>query len=268
MIRNLQFRTLLCVITLLAGCTPAEPPIWEQVKISDLAKFQGATQKKSNVLKTINLNVRVIEIPAEKIEVLDNIWQVLHKGPLRFRDMEAFEANSFSAGYGQLEIWDKIAVFLRSAGGKQVRTVSLLLFDGESENITATRLYNEQAIWYYSYQNSLEGITAGPGKLVLRIKAEKVPGSRGLCRVYIKPVIPSLSGGALSRLSAAGRINETIFYSAGIELEMGRGDFIFLGPKEYIDNQVTLGGLLFSRPNRKPKPVVRVFLIVCTNVVD
>jgi len=57
---------------------------------------------------------------------------------------------------------------------------------------------------------------------------------------------------------------------------MGQGDFVLLGPKEYISDQTALGGLFFSNPKgslfiskteRKPpevKPAVRIFLLVCT----
>jgi hypothetical protein len=57
---------------------------------------------------------------------------------------------------------------------------------------------------------------------------------------------------------------------------MGPGDFILLGPKEYVSDQTALGGLFFSNPEgsfffseteRTPlerKPAVRLFLLVCT----
>jgi hypothetical protein len=57
---------------------------------------------------------------------------------------------------------------------------------------------------------------------------------------------------------------------------MGPGDFILLGPKEYVNDQTALGGLFFSNPEgsfffseteRTPferKPAVRIFLLVCT----
>ena len=57
-------------------------------------------------------------------------------------------------------------------------------------------------------------------------------------------------------------------------------DLVFLGPKEYISDQIALGGLFFSNPegslflgtteHKVPerKPAVRIFLLVCTGVND
>jgi hypothetical protein len=57
---------------------------------------------------------------------------------------------------------------------------------------------------------------------------------------------------------------------------MGPGDFILLGPKEFVSDQTALGGLFFCNPQgnfffseteRSPlerKPTFKIFLLVCT----
>jgi hypothetical protein len=61
---------------------------------------------------------------------------------------------------------------------------------------------------------------------------------------------------------------------------MSPGDFVFLGPEKYIEDQTTLGGLFFNKPEGslffgatehkgpEQKPAVRVFLLVCTGIND
>lgn len=165
-----------------------------------------------------------------------------------------------------MQMWNKIADIFRIASGKKIETVSLLLPDGETNDFTITRLDKEQTIFYTSSAGTLEGATIGPGKLALRIKVEKIPGSRGVCRVDVLPVFPSPITSPIPQLAEHAKSNEFLFTSAGFSLKMGPGDFVLLGPEKYIGHQISLGSLFFSRP--KPKPTVRMFLLVCTRIID
>jgi hypothetical protein len=84
--------------------------------------------------------------------------------------------------------------------------------------------------------------------------------------------------GTIPQLDARAKLREFPFSAAAFGLKMSPGDFILLGPKEYISDQTALGGLFFSNPKgslflneteRKPlerKPAVRIFLLVCTRI--
>jgi len=268
MIRLSQIMVFGCTAALLTSCNSPEKdePIWQQVKISDLAPSADAKQPAGQLLKTINLDVYTFEMPAENIGELDDVWQILYTKPLKFNDYDAFCANSFLVGFGQLQMWNKIANILRDAGGKRMETVSLLLPDGQSNDFTIARLDNEQTIFYSSTTGSMEGVTIGPGKLALRIEVEKIPGSRGVCKVNAQPVFPSPIRSQVPQLAARAKSAESLFTSAGFGLKMSPGDFVFLGPEKYIGHQITLGSLFFSRPGLKPS--VRTFLLVCTRIID
>jgi hypothetical protein len=268
MIRLFQIMVLSCTAVLLIGCkTPEkEKPIWQQVKLSDLVPSSDANHPPGRLLKTINLNIYIFEMPAENISALNDAWQMLYTQPLRFNDCEAFKANSFLVGFGQAQMLDKIVNILCDAGGKKLETVSLLLPDGETNDFTITRLNKEQTIFYISTAGSMEGATIGPGKLALRIKVEKIPGSRGVCKVNVLPVFPSPITSSIPQLAAQAKSAEFLFTSAGFYLKMSPGDFVLLGPDKYIGHQITLGSLFFSKP--KPKPTVRMFLLVCTRIID
>lgn len=266
MIRFFQIAVFSCLALLLTGCNAPEEsePIWEQVKITDIAPAHNGKQPDSQLLKTINFNVYIFEMPAENISTLNDVWQMLYTKPLRFNDYDAFVANSFSVGFGEAQMWDKIADLLRAAGAKQVKTVSLLLLDGQASDLAIAGLGNKQTIFYISTDGSMEGATIGPGNLALRIKAEKIPGLRGVCNVDVQPVFSLPVRSSIPQLAAREKLGEFLFDAAGFRLKMSPGNFVFLGPEKYSSDQITLGSLFFSRPG--PRPVVRTFLFVCTRI--
>jgi hypothetical protein len=268
MVRFFQITVLICTAALLTSCKAPEKekPIWENVKLSDLATSSDVNNPEGRPLKTINLDIHIFEMPAEDANVFNYAQQMLYTKPLQFNDYEAFKANSFSASFGQIQMWDTIADVLRDAGTKHIETVSLLLFDGETSDFTIARLNNEQTIFYISTAGSIEGATIGPGKLALRIKAEKIPGSRGVCKVSATPVFTPPKINIFPQLAEREKANEFLFTSAGFSLKMSPGDFVLLGPEKYINNQITLGSLFFSIP--KPKPTIRMFLLICTRIID
>jgi len=252
----------------LTGCNVLEKdePIWEHVKIGDIAPSHSGKRPGAQLLEIINFDVYIFEIPVENINALDDVRQMLHTNPLQFNDYDAFSANSFSVGFGQVGMWNEIRELLRVAGGKRVETVSLLLPDGQAETITIARLDSEQSIFYISSEGSMEGATIGPGELALWIRAEKVPGSRGVCKMSALPVFSPMRRSSISQLTARAKSDELPFTCCGFELKMSPGDFVFLAPEKYIGNQITLASYFFSRP--KPRSVVRTYLIVCAEIVN
>jgi hypothetical protein len=267
MIRVFQIAVLSCSVLVLIGCSSPEKdrPIWEDTKIFDLVPSRREDYPAGGLLKTMNFDVYTFEIPAENIGLLGDVWEMLYTRHLRFNDYGAFVANFFLAGFGQVQMWDRVGDLLRSAGGKKVETVSFLIHDGQSSDLGVAGLDKEQTIWYFPAAASMEGVTIGPGRLGLRIKAEKIPGSRGVCSVNIHPVSLSQVRGSILQLKGREKSNEFSFTSVGFGLKMVPGDFVFLGPKEYISHRVTLGSLFFSIPGRRP--VVRTYLIFCTAIV-
>src|SRR4030042_4124260 len=142
MIRLFQILVLICTAALLTGCTAPEEekPIWEQVKISDLDTSSDVDHPQGRPLKTINLDIHIFEMPAEDTNTFNYAQQMLYTKPLHFNDYEAFKANSFSASFGQIQMWNTVANVLRDAGSKHIETVSLLLPDGETSDFTIARL--------------------------------------------------------------------------------------------------------------------------------
>ena len=257
-----QIPVLICFAALLTSCTPAEKgPSIKGIKITDLAPQHSQKNADSQLLKTINFNVFIFEAPAQNIDSLQKIYQALNTEKLRFNDYDAFGANSFSAGFGQIDTLNKIVDLLDQADAQKIRKVSLLLFDGHPDTITVTRLRRKKTIWYYPTAGSLNGIKLGRGTLAIQIEAEKIPSSKGVCNVNVQPIFSSPK--SLIPESKSARIS---FTSTGFNLQMSPSDFFLLGPQKYISSQVTLDSLLFC--DSEPKPVVRMFLFICTGIID
>lgn len=279
MIRVHYIAVLIGFALLPAGCNGRkELPIWEQVKIRDLAPIDNNTQPDSQRLKTINFNVCIFEIPADEISSLDKIWPTLYTQPLRFNNPEAFNANSFRVGFGQIPMWNRVANALRSVDGIQAGTFSLLIPGGQSNDVAIAALSREQTVFYTSNKGTMEGAIFGRGRLGLRVQAEKMAGARGVCRVSVQPVFSPPERRQIPLLSAREKSGEYLFESAGFSLNISPGDFLLLGPEKYESGQTTLSSLLFSKPegslffnelDRKPpelREAVRLFLIVCTSI--
>jgi len=165
-----------------------------------------------------------------------------------------------------MTIWNKITEQLNSAGTKVVKTVSLLLTPGEPDDIVIAVLMKKKDIYYTSGRGSLEGATIGPGIVGLRIRAEKLSGSRGICEVDVQPVF-SPATSQPERLSGKWEKSGDLYFTAvGFELKMSPGDFILFGPKKYLRDEITLGGMLFSKIGREA--AVRIYLLICTDIVD
>lgn len=282
MARGFQILVLSCFIINLTGCNGPEKsePLWEQVKVGDLAPSQDGEPLSAELLKTINFDIHIFEVPAENIGEFGDLWWMLYTRPLQFNSYDAFSANSFVVRFGQLQIWDRVHNFLVEAGGKKVTTISMLLSDGKANEVAVTRLSNRLVVSYISIDGLKQKTTIGPGTLALRVKAEKVPGSRGVCLVTASPVFSLPITDSIPQLATLAKSREFTFSSATFGLKMGPGDFIILGPEEYLGDQASLGGLFFSKPEgslffgeaerKRPerKPAVRILILVCTRIND
>ena len=262
----------------LFGCTnhEPEPPIWEKVKIGDLAPHEAGKTQKVELLKMTKLDVHIFEIPAENIAEMDKIRKKLFIRPLQLKDYEAFNANSFLVRFGQVDLLRQTNDWLLGAEGRNIANVSLMLADGQAQTVAIAGLDRPQTIFYTGANDSSEGANVGPGVFGLRIKAENIPGSRGVCDLVGYPVFSPPTESTIPQLDEIGKLREFPFTSAAFGLKMSPGDFVFLAPKEYISDQTALGGLFFNNPRgglffsktKAPeyKPAVRIFLLVCTGI--
>lgn len=268
-----------CLLSLfLTGCSPPEDePIWKDLKIGDLAPRREGKQPRSRLVESTNFNLHIFEMPADNIDKLDDIRKILFTKNIRYQSSYSFGANSFSVQFGQIRMWKELLASILAAGAIQINKVSLMLADDLPETIAVTRIDSPRTIFFTSTYGSREGANVGPGLLGLRIKTQKIPALRGVCNFTAYPVYsPPMVKSSIPLLDARIQHREFPFSPAAFGLRMGPGDFILLGPKEYVSDQTALGGLFFSNPQgsfffseteRSPlarKPTFKIFLLVCT----
>ena len=267
---------LLCFA--LTGCPPPEEePIWKNLKIGDLAPRRDGKPQRSRLVESTNFNLYIFEMPSGNIDKLDDIRKTLFTKNLRYQSSHSFGDNSFSVHFGQIRMWNEIFTSILAAGAKQINKVSLMLADDLPETIAVARINSPQTIFFTSTYGSKEGANVGPGFLGLRIKTQKIPALRGVCNFTAYPVYsPPMMKSSIPLLDARTQRREFPFSPAAFGLRMGPGDFILLGPKEYVSDQTALGGLFFSNPQGsfffsesdrnplEPKPSFKIFLLVCT----
>ncbi len=269
-----------CVLTclFLSGCGEPQDtePVWEKVKIGDLAPYGGGKTQQPQTTKTINLDVHIFEVPTDNIEKLERIRKTFYVKPLRLRNYASFTSDSFLVRFGPRERWQEIQDLLLAADGQRIANVSLMLPDAIAQTIAVIGLDRPQSLFFTATDGSRQAANVGPGVLGLRIQAETIPGARGLASVTAFPVFSLPTERAVPELDVRAKMREFPFTTAAFGLNMVPGDFVYLGPKEYLSDQTALGGLFFSNPKgrlffskTKPpefKPAVRVFLIFCTGL--
>ena len=285
MIRTLYIAAVCCLFLMQAGCKePKQEPVWDDVKIGDLAGHDPNESPEANLLRTIDINVLVYEIPAENIDKLTKISNQLFVRPLRLTNYPAFSDNSFFVRFGPGDSPDDLLSEtlskLRAAGGQKATNVSIMLSSGQSETFIITGIDGPRTVYFIGQSGEKEGARIGPGIIGLRIRTDKIEGVSGVCKVVVYPVFSPLIQSAVPKLDERAKLREFQFNAAAFGLNMSPGDFVLFGPEEFLGDRATLGFLLFSNPrgsmflsegeNKLPelKPAVRVYLFVCTRISD
>ncbi len=281
MTRATHIAVLICLCLLQAGCQePENYPWWDETKIDDLAPRSGDGRLQNKKLQTINFDLHIYEVPADNIRQLDEIRRTLDTRPFRFNSLTAFSSNSFSVYYGRLQTWNTIADLLVMAGAERRNRTSMLLPDGQTEDLTVAGFDYPLTIYFTSSRGTKEGARIGPGHLVMRIKAGSSPTLSDVANITIYPVFLVPVANTIPQLDAKIKLREFPFTPAAFGLYMSPGDFIFLSPREYVTDKSSLGGLFFNNPRgnmffqkdkRKPpefKPCFRVYMLTCTEIID
>jgi hypothetical protein len=230
----------------------------------------------------MNFRIYGLELPADEIGAVKDVFSMLYPQALRYNSEEGFRASSFLAGFGQPPMWGNVIGALQSLRARKLPTVTLLLDDGQADDIMVAGLHRRQTVFYGSAGGSIEGKEVGPGRLVMRIRPRRIAGLRTVCNVYVEPVVTLAVTSSIPQLAARAKAEEFSFTSVGFASKMGPGDFVMIGPAEYKEDRMNLGGLFFSNPEGgvfmarsedgsylgklERKPAVRVFLLVCTGL--
>ena len=190
-------KTLVCMSAVLVGCqqqTP-EPPIWEQVKISDLASDQSPEGDKTK-LHALNLQVHVYCVPENNVEKMKDVWGMFRlRGP-RYKNPEAFRENGFRVARGRITVWDTLALALARVQAQKERTVSFLLSPGFDSDLPLVNLSTARDISFTGVEEPKQRLRIGPGTLAWRLRVEEVGANLGQARLTAYPVFKLAGMGA------------------------------------------------------------------------
>jgi len=278
-----RINTIILVLLLLigAGCesTPKTEPM-PKIDIDDLAPKSPDERAQARFLSTARFSLYVMDVPAENVEKLDDLWQFLSSKPIRMNSYSAFTENSFRVRFGRIEKIQEIERLLVAAGGQEAGKTSLVIADDQPADIPVASMPRPSTISFVAMDLSWKKTEVGPGMLVLRLRSEPVPGGRGVRKIIAYPTHAPAVTNTIPQLNAKTRDLEFHFASAAFAAQMGPGDLVVLGPDTYKNEQITLGGRFFSKPGGtlffdKTKtlpprhlPSVRVFVLVCVQMND
>jgi hypothetical protein len=277
--RNLNCTlVLLCLSTAFLGCKrPAqEPPIWEQVKIGDLASAQSPKQDMP-VLNALKIDVHVYSVPAHNIEQLRDLWEPLQLKGMRYTDQQAFRDNGFRTARARITVWDTLAQALARIQAQKVRTISFMLSQDEDNDLPLAGLHRPQDITFTGLDGSEERILIGPGIIAWRLKVERIPSNPKESKFTAYPVFKLAGVKPMRYQTRLIESSQIAFLTAAFSVRMGYGDLIVLGPEESLGDASTLGGKFFGIPNYvflglnknepvKSCPAVRVFVLTCSGI--
>lgn len=278
---------IMAMVTLLVlgvvGCEPtAEPvvPIWEQVKVGELAPKTPDASRQAQFLATVNLDIYALDLPAENIGKLEDLWQVLTAKPIQTNSYNAFAGNSFRVRLGRTTMWDEIRDLLAGAGAQDAGTMSQVIGSDVPADVPIASVPQDTTISFVGTNLSPQSVQVGPGLVVLRLREQAIPGARGVRKIIAYPVHTLPLTSAIPELEAQAHRREFYFASAAFAAQMTPGDLLVLAPDSYSGERLSLGGLFFNRAEpvmffdvegKKPpqrRPAVRVFVLVCTRIND
>jgi hypothetical protein len=264
-----------------AGGSKEERQIWEQVNITDLAPaVKDEERPKAKFFDTVHVAVHVVELPAQNVDQLDGLWNVLSAKSVYMSSYNAFSANSFRVKFGRIEMWEQIETLLAQAAAQKTATTSVPIADNDTGDLFITDLPANRMISFVGNDLSSQTVSVGPGALVLRLRAEPIPWIRGVRKIIAYPTYAPPTASAIPQLSLMARKREFHFAPAAFAAQMSPGDLVVLGPDSYTGEMVTLGGLFFNNPQGrlffhpdKPdppeyKPAVRVYILICMGITD
>ena len=267
-----------------AGCERPEGeetgPIWENVKIGDLGPRSPNEPPRAKLMGDVHFDVYALDLPADNIDRLGMVWEALSAKPIRTNSYTAFAENGFRVRYGRLRAWKQVEELLFKAGAQGAGTTSLILSRETPADLPISDVPRERPISFVGTDLSQQLVNVSPGVIVLRLRAEPVPGGRGVRKIIAYPVHTLPGSLAIPELEATVRQREFFFGAAAFASQMSPGDFVLLAPNAYTGERSSLGGLFFNKAvgtifpdpeRRRPperKPTVRVFVLICTRMSD
>jgi hypothetical protein len=249
----------LIVLVSLTGCsdTDKKQPPTSSIKLSELIPVNPLSPA-----KTAAFDFYTIELPAENIDRLRDIWYMLYTKPVRLANPATSSANDFKLVFGEIQMWQRTAALLESAEAAIIERNRLILDYGQIKDFIITQITSETKMSYLTPDLTIESLTAQPGRLVLRLSVSPVPGERGVCSFNATPVlIPTIPQDANE---LPQKIEEKVFDALSFTVEMSLNDFFLMGPANYPATN-SLGNLVFTTAQGHK---IWVYTVFCSGISE
>lgn len=252
--------------------------MWEKVQLSDLVSSGQPDSSPAQQLTGINLDVYYYEVPVDQVKTLVPVWNPLSKQAIRFKNALSFQGNGFQFSRTRMDKLSWIFGNLEQAEAKKIGTFSMILAEDYDSDLLVTALPGRQTISFLDMKGATKSAVVGPGRLNLRLRAQKSQGSPYPDQVVGYPMVTVPSHKGIEKLEQLASQYEAAFLSSSFTVRMVPGDVFLLGPEEFYGDISSLGGLFFLNPSgrvfepsrvggmRTTKPTVRVFVILCTSI--
>lgn len=238
----------------------------ENIGITDLAPAVAEDNSNFQRLQTINFKVYIYKLPADRIILLDQIYEILFKRPIDIPQPDSFASNYFRVALGQIDQTEQIKELLAAAGGEELRTITMMIAKSLQDELPVAVLDRRQTIFHVGNDNDIIGSTIGPGIIALELDAQVIPEENGVCLVKAEPVFEPKRESRFAEVVEKKEIRKLEFDSLRFSLKMVPGQLFLLGPTQYLGDEKTLGSLFFSRPMYDP--TIRIFMVVCEEIVE
>lgn len=263
-----KFFFLIILQLFITGCGNSEP-IWEDIKITDLAPA-NSPENPDNI-KTVSFDIHKIEFPADRMDEVKEIYEDLQTSALSLNSTTGFKENLFQAGLGQKQTWEKLNQVYKKANAEVKSSMSYIINFDQPNYIPAARIDPAKKLYYHQADGNLKKAVIKNSELTFRITARRIANRKGFCRLYIVPAFRNkTSENRFESFLKEGSgnqgniFNDSVFESTAFNVEISRGDFILIGPEKFVPHQYTLPAVLFC--SQQPKPVFRIFLILCKQI--
>lgn len=242
------------------GCDPVQ-----QRRQEAYADIEGITledlqaRQPPQVETLLSFSVLTYVLDAESIESLETIVDSLSQGDIRYTNVEAFEANGFSAGIGLHKEGASIAQKLQSIGAVRVGQGALKIPPNSNEILSSETVVGPRAILYSTSSTGIGGITVESGKVGWVISAGQGPDAAETVHLALCPAYWQIGASNLRLLTGRSPFEFRFFEAGRIDFELAAGQFCILGPQRVVTDQDTLDRILFEMARRKQ---VRFFVII------
>ena len=190
----------------LAGCKTrpkGEEQIWEQVKIGELAPRDKLSAPQ--FFSTISVGVLVMDLPADRVDRLEDMWPILSAKPIKLISYNAFTQNGFRMRYGRTDILPQVRSSLAEAGAQKALTISMTLPANDASDLPIAELPASREITFTATNLLKQTAHVGPGILALRLRAEPIPWARGVYKLIGYPTYTIPVNSAIAPLQAKVR---------------------------------------------------------------